>query len=142
MTKLDPAVKQETGYIAIWVIGLSLVMELVFVLIGKWGMPVLAGNLAGAAVAIGNYALLAVAVVRAVALGDPEKAALRIRSSRTLRLLGAAGVCALCVGVMKTDPLATLIPLLFPRIGLAFRPMIDRKRGIEAPGEKGSEPLD
>ena len=140
--KLDPAVKKETGYIAAWVAGLSLVMQLVFIVISKWNAAVLTGNLAGAAVAIGNYALLAMAVVKAVNLGDPEKAALQIRSSRTLRLLGAAGVCALCIGALKTNPFATLIPLLFPRIGLAFRPMIDRKRGVETPEEKGSEPLD
>jgi len=32
--------------------------------------------------------------------------------------------------------------LLFPRIGLAFRPMVDRKRGIEPSGAEGSDLID
>jgi len=35
-----------------------------------------------------------------------------------------------------------VIPLLFPRIGIAFRPMIDRKRGVETPGTEGSDLID
>ena len=41
MTKLDPAVKKETAYIAVWVLSLSLVMEAVFLLLGKWEPSVL-----------------------------------------------------------------------------------------------------
>ena len=66
MAKLDPAVKKETAYIAVWVLSLSLVMEAVFLLLGKWEPSVLWGNLIGAAVAIGNHFLLAVTVARAL----------------------------------------------------------------------------
>ena len=41
MAGMDPAVKKETGYIAAWVLLLSLVMEAVFLIIGQWGLPVL-----------------------------------------------------------------------------------------------------
>ena len=142
MTKMDPVVRKETGYIAAWVLALSPVMELVFALLRRWDFSVLTGNLAGAAMAVGNYLLLGRAVVRAVALGQPDKAALQIRSSRTVRLLGVAALCALCVGVLKTNVYATLIPLLFPRIGLAFRPLIDRKRGAESSGPEGGDLLE
>ncbi len=142
MLKMDPVARRETIYIAVWVLALSPVMEAVFLLLGKWDLSVLLGNAAGAAMAIGNYALLGRMVTRAVASGDPKKAARMVSSSRTLRLLGLAGVCALCIGVLKTNVYATLIPLIFPRIGLAFRPMVDRKRGTDTSGGSGDQLLD
>ena len=63
---MDPAVKKETGYIAVWVILLSLVMEAVFLLIRKWDLSVLLGNIGGAAVAIGNFFLMALIATRAM----------------------------------------------------------------------------
>ena len=52
---MDPAVKKETGYIAVWVILLSLIMEAVFLLLRKWDLSVLFGNLGGAVISIGNF---------------------------------------------------------------------------------------
>ncbi len=139
--KVDPTVRKETVYIAVWVTALSLVMEGVFLLAGRWSASVLTGNLIGAAVAVGNYFLLGLTVARA-ASGPPEKVALRVRSSMTARLLGQAAICALAVGLLHTNVYATVIPLLFPRVGIAFRPAVDRRRGgTEGEGE-GSDLLD
>ena len=74
MSKLDPAVKKETGYIVFWVILLSVLMEAVFLIIRKWDLSVLLGNLGGAAAAVGSFILLAVTVSRAVSSGKPEEA--------------------------------------------------------------------
>lgn len=142
LSGMDPAVKKETLYIAAWVILLSLVMEAVFLLIGQWNPSVLLGNLGGAAAAVGNYFLLALTVSRAVSSGKPEEAARRVKATATLRLLGCAGVCALMIGVFKTNVYATVIPLLFPRIGLAFRPVIDRKRSVPPPGAEEGDLID
>lgn len=139
---MDPAVKKETGYIALWVVLLSLIMEGVFLIIGKWDLSVLFGNLGGAAVAIGSFFLLAVTVSKAVASGKPEQASQRVKASAGLRLIGAGGLCALLIGVFHTNVYATVIPLLFPRIGLFFRPAIDRKRGVSAPDTEGSDLID
>ena len=52
-------------------------------------------------------------------------------------------VCALLIGVLKTNAFTTLIPLLFPRIAIAFRPLIDRKvRPAEGAETEGSDLLD
>ena len=141
MTKLDPTVRKETGYIAVWVVALSFLMEAVFLLLGKWDMSVLIGNLIGAAAAVGNYLLLGITVTKA-ASGPKEKIALKVRSSMTARLLGQAAVCAIAVGLLHTNVYATVIPLLFPRVGIAFRPMIDRMRGKTAGSAEGSDVLD
>ena len=141
MAKLDPTVKKETLYIAVWTAALSLLMEAAFLLAGAWSPAVLGGNLVGAALAVGNYLLLGITVSKAAG-GPPDKVAMRVRSSMTARLLGQAAVCALAVGILHTNVYATVIPLLFPRVGIAFRPMIDRRNGRTEAAEEGSEPLD
>ncbi len=142
MAGMDPAVKKETGYIAVWVALLSLLLEAVFLVIRRWDLSVLFGNLGGAALAVGNFFLLAFVVSRAIDRGKPEEAARRVKATAGLRLIGLGGLCALLIGVLKTNVYATLIPLLFPRIGIMFRPMIDRKRGVQAPGTDGPEGSD
>ena len=142
MAGMDPAVKKETGYIAAWVILLSLLMEAVFLVIRQWDLSVLFGNLGGAALAVGNFFLLAFVVSRAIDKGNPDQAATRVKATASLRLIGMGALAALLIGVFKTNVFATLIPLLFPRIGLLFRPMIDRKRGVTAPGPEGSDLID
>ena len=142
MAGMDPAVKKETGYIAAWVLLLSLVMEAVFLIIGQWGLPVLFGNLGGAALAIGNFFLLAFVVSKTVEKGKPQEAAARVKATAAMRLIGMGGLAALLVGVFHTNVYATVIPLLFPRIGLFFRPMIDRKRGVQHPDLEGSDTID
>ncbi len=76
---------------------------------------------------------------KAVSSGKPETAAKRVKASAGLRLIGMGVICALLIGLVKTNPFATLIPLLFPRISLLFRPMIDRKRGVQSPDTEGSD---
>ena len=142
MPKMDPAVKKETGYIVFWVILLSILMEAVFLIIRRWNLSVLFGNLGGAAAAVGSFFLLAVTVSRAVSSGKPEEAARRVKASAGLRLIGMGGLCALLIGVFHTNIYATVIPLLFPRIGLMFRPMADRKRGGTVQDTEGSDLID
>ena len=142
MSKMDPAVKKETGYIAFWVILLSVLMEAVFLIIRQWNLSVLFGNLGGAAAAIGSFLVLAVTVSKAVSSGKPEEAAKRVKASAGLRLIGMGGLCALLIGVFHTNVYATVIPLLFPRIGLLFRPMDDRRLGVNTPDASNTEGSD
>ena len=142
MAGMDPAVRKETGYIAVWVVLLSLLMEAVFLVIRQWDLSVLSGNLGGAALAVGNYFLLALVVSRAIDRGKPEEAAQRVKLTSRFRLIGMGALAALLIGVFKTNVCATLIPLLFPRIGLFFRPMVDRKHGVRYPGTDGPEGSD
>ena len=137
MAGMDPAVRKTTGYIAVWEVLLSLVMEAVFLVIGKWELPVLYGNLGGAVIAVGNFLLLAVTVTRAVENGDPAEAKKRVAATASLRLLGVGALCAVLIGLLKTNAFATLIPLLFPRIALAVRSLTDRKAA--GPGSEGSD---
>ena len=121
MTMLEPAVKKETLLAAAWTIVLSLVMEAVFLLLGKWEPAVLFGNLGGGAAAVANILILGLTISKALEGGEQSKAMMRVEMSKRLRLLGIALICALLIGVLKTNVYATLIPLLFPRVGMMFR---------------------
>ena len=143
---MDPAVKKETGYIAVWVVLLSLIMEAVFLLLRKWDLSVLFGNIGGAAIAVGNFFLLALIATRtmekALAKGKPEEAAARVKSLATVRLLGCALLCVLLIAVFKTNLYAMVIPLLFPRIGIMFWPKFNKNRSLDDPGTEGSDLID
>ena len=96
---MDPAVRKQTGYIAVWVAVLSLIMEAVFLVLKQWDLSVLFGNLGGAAAAIGNFFLMALiatrAVDRAVKNGKPEEAAARVKATTMIRLLGCVLLCVI-----------------------------------------------
>ncbi len=143
---MDPAVKKETGYIAVWVIFLSLIMEAVFLLLRKWDLSVLFGNLGGVIVSIGNFFLMALIATRAmnrgVESGKPEEAAARVKATAMVRLLGCVLLCVLLIAVFKTNVYATLIPMLFPRIGIVFWPKFNKYRGLEQAETEGSDLID
>ena len=63
--KVQAAVKRETGKIAAGVAVLSVLMVAVYLIIGRFSLPVLWGTLLGAAFAIGNFFLMALTVQQA-----------------------------------------------------------------------------
>ena len=66
MKKLDKTVVRETLYIACFVLMLSVIMQLVFVLFGRWNYTVLLGNLLSGGIATINYLLIGVMVQNAI----------------------------------------------------------------------------
>ena len=143
---MDPAVRKQTGYIAVWVAVLSLIMEAVFLVLKQWDLSVLFGNLGGAAAAIGNFFLMALiatrAVDRAVKNGKPEEAAARVKATTMIRLLGCVLLCVIFIAVFKTSVYATLIPMLFPQVGVMFWSRLNKNRETEQPGTEGSDLID
>ena len=143
---MDPAVRKQTGYIAVWVAVLSLIMEAVFLVLKQWDLSVLFGNLGGAAAAIGNFFLMALiatrAVDRAVKNGKPEEAAARVKATTMIRLLSCVLLCVIFIAVFKTNVYATLIPMLFPQVGVMFWSRLNKNRETEQPGTEGSDLID
>lgn len=135
--RMDKSVRETTGYVLVWVLVLSVIMEAVFLLIGKWETGVLAGNLIGAIAAVGNFFFMAVTIVKIVNSGNTEQLKQRMGASKSLRYLGMTVVCILGIAVLKTNVYATLLPLLFPRIGLQFKQL--KTPGTTAGEDEGSE---
>ena len=121
MKKIDATVRKETLFIAAFTLIFSAVMELVFLLIGYWSYKVALGNLLGFTAAVLNFFLMGYTVQQAVLL-DEEGAKKKIRLSQSLRMLMLVGFAAAGCIFKCFDPIAVLLPLLFPRIAILFRP--------------------
>lgn len=126
MKKIDDTIKRETGYIAAWVIILSAVMQSVFLIIGKWDYTVLLGNLLSALAAVGNFFMMGVTLQNA--LQKEEKDAKNtMKASQSLRTLALFIVCVIGVVLPYFSIWTVLIPLLFPRVAIAFRPLFEKR---------------
>lgn len=127
MKKIDPTVLKETGYIAAMVFIFSLALQSVFLIIGKWDYTVLAGNLLGFVAAVGNFFLMGLSVQ--ASLGKEEKDAKNLmKVSQSLRLLFIFVIALIGYLVPVFNTIAVLIPLLFPRIAVALRPLFMKKK--------------
>ena len=127
MKKIDPTVIKETGYIAAMVFIFSLLLQSVFLIIGKWDYTVLTGNLLGFAAAVGNFFLMGLSVQSS--LGKEEKDAKNLmKISQSLRLLLVFVIALIGYLVPVFNTIAVLIPLLFPRIAVALRPLFMKKK--------------
>ena len=124
MSKIDDTVRRETVYIAVWVLILSVVMQAVFLVVGQWKIGVLLSNVLSATVAIANFLIMGITIQKAV---DKEQkdAAQMMKFSQTARLFMQFALAA--VGVLFFKPIASVVPLFFPRIAVAFRPDIGNK---------------
>lgn len=127
MKKIDSAVLKETAFVGTVVLILSVLMQAVFLIIGKWDYTVLLGNILGFVAAVGNFFLMGLSVQKA--LGKEEKEAKGVmKTSQSLRLLMLAAVCAVGYLAPVFHILAVVIPLLFPRIAFFVRPLIKKEK--------------
>lgn len=129
MTKVDDTVRRETVYIAVWVLLLSMIMQAVFLVVGKWDLSVLFGNVLSAFGAIANFFLMGITIQKAVDK-EQKEAAQTMKFSQTMRLF--MQFAFLAVGVLFFNPITSIVPLFFPRIAVAFRPYLDKKQETKA----------
>jgi hypothetical protein len=140
MQNVDPVVIKETKYIALWIVILSALMQAAFLVVGyflpdyAWNWTVLTGNLLGSAAVVANFFLMALGVQRALEK-DPDDAKKSMKASASGRMLGLFVVAVIGVVLPCFDSLAVLIPLLFPRIAIAIRPLWDKKQAKEGEHE-------
>ncbi len=127
MKKIDEVVIKETRYIAIWVLLLSVLTQAVFLVIGKWDYTVLLGNLLSGSVAILNFLFMGISLQNALNK-DEKDAQNTVKLSRTYRNLFIM-ICTIVGVVLPCFNLWTvLLPLLYPRIAIVFRPYFDKKQ--------------
>ena len=127
--KIEPAVKLESKRIAIGVLAMSVIMEIVFVVLGRSDYIVLLGNLLGGGWAILNFFLMALAVQKSVKKELPQEAKLVLQNSYTKRLLFSVAILLIGIKVEYFNWISVVIPLIFPRITIAIikLPIFQRK---------------
>ena len=90
-----------------------------------WDYPVLLGNILTGAAGVLNFLLMGITVQKAVEKEEKAaRAAMKVSQMyRTLFLLVVViiGVVAPCFNIW-----AVIIPLFFPRIAIAIRPILDK----------------
>lgn len=133
--KIDKTVRRETGYIAAGTLILSVLMQAVFLLIGKWDYTVLLGNILGAVGAIANFFLMGLTIQSAV-LNEEKDAKAKMKTSQILRTF-LVFIIALLGAVLSCFQIwAVLISLFFPRITIMCRNISLKKTQSKNGGEK------
>ncbi|MGN0766070.1 MAG: hypothetical protein ACI4MO_06315 [Christensenellales bacterium] len=140
--KLDKTIYKETAYIAIWTLIFSALMNAVFLVIKKWDLTVLWGNLLSFAGGVLNFFLLGVTVQKALNF-EEKKAKNAMKLSQSLRLLMTFVIAVVGVVLKCFNTVAVLVPLIFPRIAIAMRPLFDKKlrQGGEVSGNGQDDSL-
>ena len=122
MKKTDPTVIRETKYIALWVLIFSMFLQAIFLVIGKWNYSVLLGNLLSGAAAILNFFMMGRTIQNALEK-DEKGAKDTVKLSQSLRMLFLFVIALIGVVLPFFSPWTTIIPLLFPRLAIAIRPL-------------------
>lgn len=128
MKKIDPAIIKETLYILICVTILSAIMEAVFLIIDKWDYTVILGNLLTGFTVTLNFFLMGLGVQKS--LEKDEKGAKKvIRLSQLYRYVLLIAVLVIGVVFPCFNNWTVFIPVVFPRIAIAIRPLFNKKKG-------------
>ena len=128
MAKLDPVVKKETSYVALWVAAGCMLIQGVFLVAGWWDLPVLFGGLLGGATAVGNFLLMCRMVQKAVTQTE-KQAKNTVKLSQGLRLMLQGLILVLAAAIPAAFNIwAAAIPLLIPRIAISLREWLKAKR--------------
>ena len=137
--KPQEAIVKETRNIAVGTAVLVAIMYAVYAIVGRLDANVLLGGLYAGVVAVLNFFALGMTVQNAVDgiqsedEAQSKNARSRVQLSYSMRTLAVFGLAVLAIAVLKLDPLASLLPLLFPRITIAVM-------SIKSPvSSKGSE---
>ena len=131
MVRPQKAVIDNTVYITCVSLILSVLMQGVFLIVGKWHIRVLLGNFLGFVAAVANFFAMAMTVQTAVDK-DEKRAKAYVKISHTVRFACLIVVAAVgCALISVFDPLALLLPLLFPQVGIMLYPVIKNKNKEE-----------
>lgn len=126
MKKIDPVVLKETKYIFAFSLVLSVLMQSVFLIVGKWDYTVLAGNVLGLAASTGNFFLMGLTVQKSLSKKeDDAKSFMKLSQKMRMLMLFVVAMLGYLIPFLKT--IAVIIPYVFPRIAIMLRPVFNKK---------------
>lgn len=127
--KIDKTVIKETKYIAMFVAIFSVLMQAIFLIIGKWHWSLLLGNLWGAAVAVGNFFVMGLYIQKAVDQEEKE-AKQTMKASQSMRFAAIVLLTGIGVAVFYNHYgwISVVVPLVFPSFAAFLRPIIDKNK--------------
>lgn len=131
--KISPAIKKETGHIAVGVLIGDVIMLAVFLLLKRLDYTVVLGALLGSAAAILNFFVMGIVCQKA--MDDPDRAQLIVRQSYSRRMLAMVVVMIIGFALPCFHVVAVVVPFLLPSITIVAMRML----GMYNPKEKGGE---
>lgn len=138
--KPDSAVRRETARVAAGVFALVAVMLAVYAVIGKFSVPALLGGVYTGLLTVVNFFIMGMTVQgitdRAAekARTEQEIAELtlemknRMKLSYNLRMIALFALMVVGISVFKFDPIATILPILFPTLVIRVLQIMEAKR--------------
>lgn len=136
--KLQPAVKKETLHVILYCVIGTAVMWLVFPLLCyffpdtmKFDYKVFVGGILGSLVAILNFFLMAITVQKVAATEDEGQARSLMKLSYSRRLILQIAWIVIAIFAPIVQPVAGILPLLFPGMGIKVMGIINFKRGMK-----------
>lgn len=141
MQKLEKSLRNEIIYLLCNTVIFSVIMQAVFLLLGKWDYTVITGNVLGAVAIMLYYYFLALTIESAIKKNENDVKGFA-KMSQTGRLLLLFAVCAVGIALPYFNSLSVVIPLLFPRISLIYRPLFEKKMKLPESDNDGSRAYD
>ena len=150
--KLQKAVKDETVFVALGSLILSVLMVIVFFVLHKLypervpaGLPVLIGAAGGCAAAVGNFFLMALTVQKVAGMGNYDEAYRAMQASYRYRTFLQLIWCVLAMVLKFIHPVAGILPLLWPSLLIKGRGILGGigstdPSGDGVPVQKDEEP--
>lgn len=121
MLKINATVKNETKYIAVFSLILSLFMQAIFLIIlRRFDYTVLLGNILGLIIAVGNFFFMGIGIQKAVEK-DEKDAKSVLRFSQTARFFAIFAIAVVGILLDCFNDIAVLLPIFFPRIAIAAK---------------------
>lgn len=120
-------VVRATKYIAVWVMVLSVLMQAAFIFFDEWDYTVVFGNTLSSGAVVLNFYLMGITVQRALSKSEND-AKTAIQLSQLCRFLLLLTVIVIGVTTPIFHTWSVILPLLFPRIAIAFHPLFDKKK--------------
>lgn len=121
--KIDRVVLKETRYLAIAVALCSVVMQVIFLVLGKYDYTVFLGALLGGVAAVLNFFCLGLAMQKAAAMDDPAAAKRRIQASYNMRYLALGAVVVVAAVTPYFHWVPVVLSLVFPRLWFLVMPL-------------------
>lgn len=119
--KFEPEVKKDIDFMALGCGVCSIVVALVFAVIGKFTLPVLWGTLVGYVLSFGNFVLMSVGVLKALETGDEVMAKLKMRRSYVFRTVVMLAVIGVSIAVEFVNWVPVVASVFYPRIIITAR---------------------
>lgn len=121
--KLQKAVKEETIFVALGSLILSVLMVCIFFGLNRvfpeqvpMGLPVILGAAGGCTVAVGNFFLMALTVQKVAGIENYDQAYRSMQVSYRYRTFLQLIWCVLCMVLKFINPVAGILPLLWPSL--------------------------